>query len=103
MTHVKPRVSASWRNWKTCSGVLCDCRVPVKLTGKIYKTVVRPAMLYLATMIGQEARLEKNEMTMLGWMCEVTKNDSIRNEYHQRKYGSACTRFKLPTISIREK
>ena len=33
-------------NWKKCSGVSCDKRMPVKLKGKVYRTVVRPAMLY---------------------------------------------------------
>ena len=62
-------MSAAWRNWKRCSGVLCDRRMPVKLKGKVYKTVVRPALLYgadtWATTRGQEARLEVNEMRML--------------------------------------
>ena len=45
-TEITQRVSAAWRNWKRCSGVLCDKRMPVKLKGKVYKTVVRPALLY---------------------------------------------------------
>ena len=45
-TEIKKRVGAGWRNWKTCSGVLCDRRMPVKLKGKVYKTVMMPAMLY---------------------------------------------------------
>ena len=40
----------------------------MKLTGKVYKTVVRPALLYgaetCATTRGHEARLEVNEMRM---------------------------------------
>ena len=43
-TEITKRVGAGWRNWKTCSGVLCDRRMPVKLKGKVYKTVIRPAM-----------------------------------------------------------
>ena len=42
-------------------GVLCDRRMPVQLKGKVYKSVVRPAVLYdgetWATTRGQEARL----------------------------------------------
>ena len=83
-TEITQRVSAAWRNWKRCSGVLCD-RTPVKLKGKVYKTVVRPALLYgaetWATTRGQEARLEVNEMRMLRRMCRVTRRDTIRNEH----------------------
>ena len=47
--------------------------------------MVRPALLYgaetWATMRGQEARLEVNEMRMLRWMCGVTRRDKIRNEH----------------------
>ena len=78
-----PSVTAS--HWKRCSGVLCDRRMPVKLKGKVYKTVVRPALLYgaetWATTRGQEARQEVNEMRMLRWMCGVTRRDKIRNEH----------------------
>ena len=33
-TEVTKRVGAGWRNWKKCSGVLCDRRMPVKLEGE---------------------------------------------------------------------
>ena len=26
-------------NWKKCSGVLCDRRMPVKLKGKVYRDI----------------------------------------------------------------
>ena len=84
-TEVTQRVNAAWRNWKRCSGVLCDRRMPVKVKRKIYKTVVRPALLdgaeTWATTGGQEARLEVNEMRMLRWMCGVTRRDKIRTEH----------------------
>ena len=57
----------------------------MKLKGKVYKTVVRPALLYgaetWATTRGQEARLEVNEMRMLRRMCGVTRRDKIRNDH----------------------
>ena len=57
----------------------------MKLKGKVYKTVVRPALLYgaetWATTRGQEARLEVNEMSMLIWMCGVARRDKFRNEH----------------------
>ena len=65
--------------------MLGERRMPVKLKGKVYKTVVRPALLYgaeiCATTKGQEARLEVNGMRMLRWMCGVTRRDKIRNEH----------------------
>ena len=73
------------RNWKKCSGVLCDRRMPVKLKGKVYKTVIRPAMLYgaetWATTKRQEKRIEVTEMRMLRWMCGVARKNKIRNEH----------------------
>ena len=84
-TEIPQRMSAAWGNWKRCSGVLCDRRMPVKLKGNVYKTVVRPALLYgaeiWATTRGQEAGLEVKEMRMLRWVCGVTRRDKIRNEH----------------------
>ena len=52
--------------------------------GEVYKTVVRPAMVYgaetLAVKKSQENKLEVAEMRMLRWMSGVTKLDRIRNE-----------------------
>ena len=84
-TEISQRVSAVWGNWKRCSGVLYDRRMPVKLKGKVYKNVVRQALLYGAetwtTTRRQEARLELNEMRMQRWMCGVTRRDKIRNKH----------------------
>ena len=84
-TEITKRVGTGWINWKKCSGVLCDRRMPVKLKGKVYKTVIRPAMLYeaetWATTKRQEKRIEVTEMRMLRWMCGVTRKDKIRNEH----------------------
>ena len=52
--------------------MLSDGTMPVNLDGKVYKTVVRPPMLYgadtWATTRGQEERLEVDEMKMLRWI-----------------------------------
>ena len=81
---VTHRVQSGWKNWKRVSGVLCDRRMNMKIKGKVYRTVVRPALMYGAETWAlkktQEKKLEVAEMRMLRWMCGVTKMDKIRNE-----------------------
>ena len=52
--------------------------------GKVYKTVVGPAMMYVAETCAvkkaQEKKLDVVEMRMLRWMNGVAKLDRIRNE-----------------------
>jgi hypothetical protein len=43
---VSHRIKADWLKWRQTSGVLCDPRVPLKLKGKLYRTTIRPVMLY---------------------------------------------------------
>ena len=78
------RIQSGWKNWKRVSGILCDRRISLKVKGKVYKTVVRPAMLYGAetwsVKKAQEKKLDVAEMRMLRWMSGVTKLDRIRNE-----------------------
>nr|XP_009778623.1 PREDICTED: uncharacterized protein LOC104227940 [Nicotiana sylvestris] len=38
-------IGAGWMKWRLASGVLCDRNVPLRLKGKFYRVVVRPAML----------------------------------------------------------
>ena len=65
-------------------GVLCDRRITLRVKGKVYKTVVRPAMMYgaetWAVKKAKEKKLDVAEMRMLRWMSGVTKLDRIRNE-----------------------
>ena len=81
MTH---RIQSGCKNWKRISGILCDRRISLSVKGKVYKTVVRPAMMYsaetLAVKKAQEKKLDVAEMRMLRWMSGVTKLDRIRNE-----------------------
>ncbi|KAK3517633.1 hypothetical protein QTP70_013645 [Hemibagrus guttatus] len=43
---VKKRVQAGWNGWRKVSGVLCDRKISARIKGKVYRTVVRAAMLY---------------------------------------------------------
>ena len=39
---VKKRVQAGWNGWRKVSGVICDRRLPARVKGKVYSSVVRP-------------------------------------------------------------
>ncbi|XP_037779392.1 uncharacterized protein LOC119575931 [Penaeus monodon] len=82
---IKHRIQCGWNNWRKVSGVVCDKRVPVKLNGKVHKSVVRPAMTYGLETAPlrkvEERKLEVAEMKMLRWMVGVTKMDCIRSNY----------------------
>ncbi|MCJ8733439.1 hypothetical protein PDJAM_G00223370 [Pangasius djambal] len=82
---VKKRVQAGWNGWRKVSGVLCDRRISSRIKGKVYKTVLRPAMLYGLETVSrrkrQESELEVAELKMLRFSLGVTRLDRIRNEY----------------------
>jgi len=81
---ISQRIRVGWQNWKSASGVLCDKRVPLGLKGKVYRMVVRPAVLYGSECWPlkktQAQRLMVAEMRMIRWMCGFTRLDRIRNE-----------------------
>ncbi|KAK3548137.1 hypothetical protein QTP70_004872 [Hemibagrus guttatus] len=82
---VKKRVQAGWNGWRKVSGVLCDRKISARIKGKVYRTVVRPAMLYDLETVSlrkrQESELEVAELKMLRFALGVTRLDRIRNEY----------------------
>ena len=43
---INQRIKVGWQKWKQATGVLCDKRMSARLKGKVYRTVVRPAILY---------------------------------------------------------
>ncbi|KAK3556466.1 hypothetical protein QTP70_008251 [Hemibagrus guttatus] len=82
---VKKRVQAGWNGWRKVSGVLCDQKISARIKGKVYRTVVRPAMLYGLETVSlrkrQESELEVAKLKMLRFSLGVTRLDRIRNEY----------------------
>ena len=82
---VRRRIQAGWMSWRKLSGVLCDRKLSAKVKGKMYKSVVRPAMLYgmetMAVTERQMGKMEVSELKMVRWALGVTRKDKIRNEY----------------------
>ncbi|KAK3553592.1 hypothetical protein QTP70_005764 [Hemibagrus guttatus] len=66
---VKKRVQAGWNGWRKVSGVLCERKISARIKGKVYRTVVRLAMLYGLETVSlrkrQESELEVAELKML--------------------------------------
>ena len=82
---VKKKVQAGWNGWRRVSGVICDRRLPARVKGKMYSSVVRPTMVYgLETMAVTKKQVEEMEvagMKILRFAIGVTRKDKIRNEY----------------------
>ncbi|KAK3530906.1 hypothetical protein QTP70_005453 [Hemibagrus guttatus] len=82
---VKKRVQAGWNGWRKVSGVLCDGKISARIKGKVYRTVVRAAMLYVLETVSlrkrQESELEVAELKMLRFSLGATRLDRIRNEF----------------------
>ena len=82
---VKKRVQAGWNGWRRVSGLICDRRLPARVKGKVYSSVVRPAMVYgletVAVTKKQVEEMEVAEMKMLRFAMGVKRKDKIRNEH----------------------
>ena len=82
---VKKRVQAEWNGWRRVSGVICDRRLPARVKGKVYSSVVRPAMVYgletVAVTKKQVEEMKVAEMKMLNFAMGVKRKDKIRNKH----------------------
>ncbi|KAL0906290.1 hypothetical protein M5K25_024773 [Dendrobium thyrsiflorum] len=99
------RIQVGWLKWRNASGLLCDRKAPLKLKGKFYKTVVRPAMLYGAECWPlkekHNIKLSVAEMRMLRWMSGFTLRDRMRNEHIREKVGIAPVEDKIRESRLR--
>ncbi|KAK3518784.1 hypothetical protein QTP70_012732 [Hemibagrus guttatus] len=77
---VKKRVQAGWNGWRKVSGVLCDRKISARIKGKVYRTVVRPAMLYGLETVSLRKRQESELEMTEGRMCQVQLLDNRKLE-----------------------
>jgi len=80
---INHRISVGWMKWRQNTGVFCDKKMPPKLKGKLYTSVVRPALTYGSqtwTMQKKyESKMTATEMKMLRMTAGVTKLDRIKS------------------------
>ena len=73
----------AWSKWMETTGVMCDRNIPTKLKDKVYKTAIKPAMVYgaecWAVRKKEERKLHTTEMRMLRWARGKTRLDHVRN------------------------
>ena len=85
--------------------MLCDGKIPLKLKGKFYRTVIRPVLLYgsecWAIKYQHEQKTSVAEMRMLRWMCGHTKKYKIRNEIIRNKVGVVPIEEKMRETRLR--
>jgi hypothetical protein len=102
---VSHKIKIGGLKWRQASGVLCDRMVPLKLKGKFYRTVIRPAMLYGAKCWPITRRhvqqLSVAEMRMLRWICSHPRRDQIRNNDIRERLEVAPVEEKLMQHRLR--
>ena len=78
---VRRRIQAGWMSWSKVSGVLCDRKLSAKVKSKMYKSVVRPVMIYgMETVAGTERQVEK-----MGCRVEYGEMDTRSDKKRQDK------------------
>ena len=79
-------------------------KLSAKVKGKIYKSVVRPTMLYgmetVAVTERQMGKMEIAELKMVRWALGVTRKDKIRNEYVRGTAKIAKLGEKLRNVTL---
>ena len=103
--NTRKRIQSGWDSWRKITGVLCDKKVPEKVKGKMFKTVVRPALLYSMKTVAmtktQERKMEVAEMKMLRFSLGVTRLDKCRNEEIRARLGVIELGAKLREARLR--
>jgi hypothetical protein len=88
---VQHRIQTGWMKWRSLSGVLCDRRMPIKLKGKIYNTVIKPVLLYgsecWTRMKTHTQKMSVTETRMLRWAGGVTLLDRLQNKHLLGSFG----------------
>jgi len=76
------RIGRAWDKWRQLTVILCDQKVPKRLKVLIYKTVIRPVLLYGAETwpVTTLRRVSVCEMRMLRYCLGITLEEHKTNE-----------------------
>ena len=88
---VTSRIGKGLMKWRSLTGVMCDKKMPNKLKGKVYRSIIRPVMMYAgetwALRKTQEHQIDVAEMKMLRWSMGISRKERIRNEHVRKQMG----------------
>ena len=95
----------AWGKWRDLSGVISDKKMPRKLKIKLYMTIIRPVLLYVAecwtVRKKEEQILEKTEMRMLRRIKGVTLRDKVKNVDIRKELGVNSIQEKVREMRLR--
>ena len=101
---VSKRLQSGWKGWRKVSSILCDRNMSTKIKGKVYRTCVRPAIMYGLETIpltkAAESKMEVAEMRMLRFSLELTRlnripNAEVRKQLQTRRFGDKLRESRL--------
>ena len=85
--------------------MVCGKRMPTRLKLKIYRTVLRPVLMFggetWALRKREEQILERTEMRMLRWILGVSLREKPRNEEVRKRAGVVCISEKIRAARLR--
>src|SRR6218665_1027700 len=89
------------QKWNDLAGILCDAKMPKYLKGKVYKTMIRPVLMYAAeawtVTRREEGLLERTEMRMLRWsLTELRIRKGVRSSERRRGWHALLTKYERP-------
>ena len=78
---VNNRVNIAWSKWMETTGVMCDKNIPIQLKDKLYKTAIKPAMVYGAECwaVRRRKRGNRTQLKCACWAIGKTRLDYVRN------------------------
>ena len=102
---VATRVKAAWCKWRELTPVICDKQMSLRLRAKVYKSMMRPVLLYVAETWAMKEidlkLLEKTKMMMLRWIKGISLKDNVRSEKIRAELGVAQIRDKVKEARLR--
>ena len=102
---VKNKIKVAWQKWTDLAGVLCDEKMQKYLKVRVYKTMIRPVLMYKAeawtVTRRDEGLLERTETRMLRWILGVSLKDKKRNEAIKKTLWVAYITDKIQIAMVR--